>query len=110
MIFRTLFVTFINSTLNHDPQSDLLFSGYSNKDNIVMEFLIHVHKTLPQRINGLPFMDYIPDMVHSALSGSERPPSVLIEKGYLKAKQSESKHCTPMENVIRQEVEYGFTL
>ena len=80
------------------------YSGYSNKDNIVMEFLIHIHKTLPQKIVGPPFMDIIPDMIHSALAGSERPPSVLIEKGYLKPKSVEVRHCTPMENVIRHEV------
>ena len=69
-----------------------------------MEFLIHVHKTLPTKIHGPPFMDYNPDVVHSALAGSERPPSVLIEKGYLQPKIKEVKQCTPMENVIRHEV------
>jgi len=69
-----------------------------------MEFLIHIHKTLPQKIVPPPFMDVIPDMVHNALAGSERPPSVLIEKGYLKPKITETRYCTPMENVIRHEV------
>ena len=69
-----------------------------------MEFLIHIHKTLPKQIVGPPFMDVIPDMIHSSLAGSERPPSVLIEKGYLKPKRTDVRHCTPLENVIRHEV------
>ncbi|KAL5256854.1 hypothetical protein ACHWQZ_G011949 [Mnemiopsis leidyi] len=86
------------------PSHQLDHGGHSNKDNIVMEFLIHIHKTLPKQIVGPPFMDVIPDMIHSSLAGSERPPSVLIEKGYLKPKRTDVRHCTPLENVIRHEV------
>ena len=75
-----------------------------NTDTIVMEFLIHVHNTLPHKIDLPSFLEVSTEVVHSALHGSERPPSVLVEKGYLKATVSDVRHCTPMENVIRHEV------
>ena len=105
-IFNLFFETHKSVNFITKAQSLILkhHSGHSNKDNIVMEFLIHIHKTLPKQIVGPPFMDVIPDMIHSALAGSERPPSVLIEKGYLKPKRTDVRHCTPLENVIRHEV------
>jgi len=75
-----------------------------NNDNIVIDFLVNVQKSLPSHIDGPAFMDHHAEILHGSLQGSERPPSVLVEKGYVQSKSTEVKQCTPMENVIRHEI------